>query len=100
MSNPQGIRAGRAFVELGVSDKLTRGLRRAQRQLKAFGDHVRQIGMNMVKASAAAITPLVASSVVFAGFEQRMARVRALTGATGKDFQRLTDAAKRLGERR
>jgi hypothetical protein len=37
MPNTRGIRAGRAFVELGVNDRLTRGLRRAQRQLRAFG---------------------------------------------------------------
>jgi len=36
MPNTRGIRAGRAFVELGVNDRLTRGLRRAQRQLRAF----------------------------------------------------------------
>ena len=46
----------------------------------------------------AAIAPLAASGVVFAGFEQRMARVKALTGATGEDFQRLSDEARRLGE--
>ena len=98
MGATQGIRAGRAFVELGVSDKLTAGLRRAQRRLKAFGDAVRSIGARLVRASAAAIAPLAASGVIFAGFEQRMARVRALTGATGKDFQRLADEARRLGE--
>ena len=35
MANTSGIRAGRAFVELGVSDRLTAGLRRAQRRLDA-----------------------------------------------------------------
>ena len=94
----QGIRAGRAFVELGVSDKLTGGLRKAQRRLKAFGASVRSIGQRMVAVSAAAVTPFAVSTTVFAGFEQRMARVRALTGATGKDFDRLADMAKRLGE--
>lgn len=94
----QGIRAGRAFVELGVSDRLTAGLKRAQRQLRAFSAGVRAIGQRMVAASVAAATPLALSTTVFAGFEQRMARVRALTGATGKDFTRLSDEAKRLGE--
>ena len=37
MADTRGIRAGRAFVELGVSDKLTAGLRRAQKQVEAFG---------------------------------------------------------------
>jgi TP901 family phage tail tape measure protein len=98
MGATQGIRAGRAFVELGVSDKLTAGLKRAQQRLQAFGTSVRSIGANLIKTSAAVATPLVVSTTVFASFEQQMARVRALTGATGKDFQRLSDEAKRLGE--
>ncbi len=54
MGATQGIRAGRAFVELGVSDKLTAGLRRAQRRLKAFGDGVRSIGARLARAAARA----------------------------------------------
>jgi TP901 family phage tail tape measure protein len=98
MPAAQGIRAGRAFVELGVSDKLTSGLRRAQRRLRAFGDGVRALGTRLVGISAAVATPLAVSTSVFATFEQRMARVQALTGAAGKDFARLAAEAKRLGE--
>ncbi|RMF95497.1 MAG: phage tail tape measure protein, partial [Gammaproteobacteria bacterium] len=93
-----GIRAGRAFVELGVSDKLTAGLRNAQRRLKAFGDGVRSIGQRLVTTAAVAAAPFALGSGAFAGFEQSMARVRALTGAGEKDFRRLSDAARRLGE--
>lgn len=43
-----GIRAGKAFVELFADDrKLVRGLRAAQRKLKAFGASVRNIGMKI-----------------------------------------------------
>jgi hypothetical protein len=44
VANAKGIRAGKAFVELGVSDKLTAGLRRAQKRLQAFGAGLRSIG--------------------------------------------------------
>lgn len=45
MASAQGIRAGRAFVELFADDsKLVRGLRRAEKKLKAFGDVERWIG--------------------------------------------------------
>ena len=98
MAAARGVRAGRAFVELGVSDKLTAGLRKAKRRLQAFGAGIQSIGLQLAKASALAVLPLGASAVVFAGFEQRMARVKALTGATGKDFDRLSDTAKKLGE--
>lgn len=94
----RGIRAGRAFVELGVSDRLTAGLRRAQARLKAFGSNVQAMGQRLVAASAMAAAPLAASSITFARFEQSMARVRALTGASERDLKRLEAEAKRLGE--
>ncbi|MFG0243621.1 MAG: phage tail tape measure protein [Phycisphaerales bacterium JB054] len=98
MAGAKGIRAGRAFVELGVSDRLTAGLKAAQRRLAAFGAGVRSIGQQLAAASAVAATPLVLSSATFATFEQSMARVRALTNASEEDFQRLSGEAKRLGE--
>lgn len=98
MASARGIRAGRAYVELGVSDKLTAGLRNAQKRLKAFSAGVKTLGTNLIKVSAAVATPLVIGTTVFASFEQQMARVRALTGATGRAFDRLADEAKRLGE--
>ncbi|MCC6910368.1 MAG: phage tail tape measure protein [Phycisphaerales bacterium] len=98
MAETRGIRAGRAFVELGVSDKLTAGLKAAQRRLQAFGSGVRSIGQRLITAAATAAAPLAISAPVFASFEQSMARVRALTNASEKDFLRLSSEAKRLGE--
>ncbi len=99
MASTRGIRAGRAFVELFADDsRLVRGLRRAEKKLKAFGASVRNLGLKVTALGAAAAAPFVLSARTFAGFEQQMARVRALTGASEKDFQRLSDAAKRLGE--
>ncbi len=99
MATTQGIRAGRAFVELFADDsRLVRGLRASERKIKAFGTSIRRMGMKFAAISAAAMAPLAISTRTFAGFEQQMARVKALTGANAKDFQRLSDAAKRLGE--
>ena len=45
MPSAQGIRAGRAFVELFADDrKLVRGLRRAEKKLRAFGASIRGLG--------------------------------------------------------
>ena len=42
------IKAGRAFVELFADDsKLVRGLRAAQRKIKAFGAGIRSMGLKM-----------------------------------------------------
>ena len=60
MADTRGIRAGRAFVELGVSDRLTAALKRAERKLKAFGESVRSLGLRLAGLGGAALAPLVA----------------------------------------
>jgi len=97
MAGAQGIRAGRAFVELGVSDKLTAGLKRAQRRLKAFGASVRAVGAGLVKIGAGVGAGFAISTRVFARFDDRMRVVQAVTGATQKQFAALREEAKRLG---
>ena len=97
MANTQGIKAGRAYVELGVGDKLTAGLKRAQARLKAFGASVTNIGRKMLAGGLAASAPMIASAKVFGGFEDQMLTVRAVTAATQKQFKALADQAKLLG---
>ena len=58
MASAQGIRAGRAFVELFADDsKLVRGLRRAEKRLKAFGDRIRNFGLKMASLGSAILAP-------------------------------------------
>ena len=98
MASTQGIRAGRAFVELFADDsKLVRGLRRAEKRLKAFGDRIGRLGRRLARLGALAAAPLAISTKVFAGFDDQMRAVQAVIGATDAEFQRLTDTAKRLG---
>ena len=99
MVSQYGIRAGRTYVEiLAKMDGLERGLRKAQAKLRAFSAGVKEMGAGMAAVSAAILAPAAASTKVYAGFAQQMARVRALTGASGKEFADLTAAARRLGE--
>ena len=50
MPQPGAIRAGRAFVELFADDsKLVRGLRRAEKRLRAFGAQIRDLGLRMAR---------------------------------------------------
>lgn len=98
MSSQRGIRAGRAFIELFADDRrLVRGLRRAQARLRAFGSSVRQIGQRMTAMSAAVGGIFAVSTRQFAGFDDRMRAVQAVTGATEQQFQSLREEAKRLG---
>ena len=84
-------------MELGVSDRLTAGLRKAQRRLQAFGDRVRAVGARLTAISAGIGAGFVISTRIFAGFDDRMRVVRAVTGATEQQFESLREEAKRLG---
>tara|TARA_R110002111_G_scaffold244674_1_gene306927 strand:+ start:13081 stop:15165 length:2085 start_codon:yes stop_codon:yes gene_type:complete len=97
MANTSGIRAGRAYVELGVSDKLTQGLKRAQRRLRTFGNGINALGRDFLKATAVPAGGFLISAKVFTEFDDRMRVVRSVTGATEQQFASLRDEAKRLG---
>ena len=80
MPTAQGIRAGKAYVELFADNtKLVRGLRFAERRLKAFGSSIRKIGAKLAGLGGLLAAPLAASVKVFAGFADKMAEVRAVT---------------------
>jgi len=64
VASTQGIRAGRAFVELFADDsKLVRGLRRAERKLRAFGGSIRNFGLKIAGAIGVAVAPLGALTI-------------------------------------
>ena len=93
-----GIRAGRAYVELGADgSKLNAALRKAEADLKAFGTKTSEIGKNLLKGSAFSAVPVAIATKTFAAFDDQMRIVQAVTGSTGKQFERLTDQAKELG---
>ncbi|MFQ5733190.1 MAG: phage tail tape measure protein, partial [Planctomycetaceae bacterium] len=97
-ASAKGIRAGKAFVELFADDsKLVRGLRSAQRRLRAFGRSVTQMGRRMAVASIATLAPIAVATKIFAGFSDQMAKVKAVTGASAGAFESLTARAKELG---
>ena len=92
------VRAGRAFVELFADkSKLVKGLKSAERDLKAFGAGVTRIGKTIAAAGAAMAIPLGIATRIFAGFDDQMRAVRAVTGSTGAQFDALTEKAKKLG---
>ncbi len=94
MATTQGIRAGRAFVEIGGDDsRLLRALRRAQARLKAFGDGVRQLGLGAVAASAAILAPLAGAAKIFASTGDQLDEMAARTGVTVEALSELAFAA-------
>lgn len=98
MPSAREIKAGAAYIELFTEDsRYVRGLRLAERRLRAFGQKATQIGKRLLMVSAAMAAPLAFASRTFAGFEDQMMAVRAVTGAVGDQFERLYGQAKELG---
>lgn len=89
--------AGKAYVSLYMKDKLTRDLRRAKANVNKFGADMMSLGTKMVAMSAAIATPIAFATKTFAGFDDAMRAVKAVTGATGDQFEMLTGKAKELG---
>lgn len=97
MAKAQGIRAGKAFVELGVSDRLTAGLRRAQKRLKAFGAGLRSIGTRITAIGSSLIAPLAASVKVFSSAGDQLDKMSKRTGISVEALSELGFAAEQSG---
>ena len=93
------INIGTLIARLRIEDRLTPALAKAQQSLKNAGPKMKAIGQSMTMGVTLPLTAAAtAAAVAFGGFEKSMNRVRALTGATGKDFDALSTQAKDLGK--
>lgn len=98
MASSQGIRAGKAFVELFADDtKLVRGLKAAEKRLKAFGAGVQSIGTKLFGLGTAAVAPLLATTNVFAEMGDQLAKMSARTGISVEALSELGYAAEQSG---
>ena len=93
MADTRGIRAGRAFVELGVSDKLSAGLKAAQKKLEAFGAGLRSIGTKMAGIGVAAITALLGTAKAFSDTGDVLDKMSQRTGVSVEALSELGYAA-------
>jgi phage-related minor tail protein len=67
------------------------------RQLRSSGKKMQSIGRSMSMSLTAPIVALGGLAVkTFADFQQSMAKVQAISGATGDELKNLTDLAKQL----
>ena len=97
MATAQGIRAGRAFVELFADDTmLVRGLRQAEKKLKAFGNGVRRLGLKMAGLGTAVAAPMVASGKVFGDFENQMKMVSTMLAEPEKYMDAFSRGIRKL----
>ena len=99
------------YLDLDTS-KFQSALKTASSQLKGFtdsskstgdritslGSGLKTMGQNMTKYVTTPLTGLGTASVMTAAtFEKSMSNVQALSGATGKDLEDLTNIAKEMG---
>ncbi len=98
MASSSAIMAGMAYVKLTAdSAELQRGLQNAQGKLQNFAKSVETLGSKMAIFGTLAGAPLAMAAKTFADFDDQMRLVAAVTGAAGKDFDMLTEKAKKLG---
>ncbi len=98
MASTQGIRAGRAFVELFADDsKLVRGLRRAQKKLKAFGQSIRAMGLKIAGLGAAMLAPMLGAAKAFSSMGDEVAKMAKRTGVSVETLSELRFVASQTG---
>ena len=98
MANARGIRAGAAYIELFINDsKLVRGLEKASKKLKAFGDAITGWGQKMTAIGAAITAPLVGSAKAFATMGDQIAKMSRRTGVSIESLSELAYAAQLSG---
>ncbi len=98
MPGTRGIKAGRAYVEIGADrTALERGLKAAQKRLRAFGASVSTLGTRSAAAGLAVLAPLVAASKVFSTLGDRIQKAALRTGFGAEALSELGFAAEQSG---
>ena len=79
------------------TSKLKKSLDAAQSRLKDFGRACQGLGRDMMALGGALSLPFALAEKSFAGFDDKMRLVQAVTSSTGDQFDSLTKTAQRLG---
>lgn len=98
MGTAQGIRAGRAFVELFADDsKLVRGLRRAEKKIKVFGKSIRTLGLKVARLGAVMLAPMLLAAKAFGSMGDQIAKMAKRTGFSVEALSELRFVASQTG---
>jgi hypothetical protein len=88
------IVAGRGHVVIGADDsELAKGLNRAARKLKDFGENIRAVGLGIGGAGAAIFTPLAGAGEAFASHGSELEKGSKQTGIGAESLSTLQYAA-------
>lgn len=97
MADTRGIRAGRAFVELGVNDKLTSALKAAEKRLRAFGSSVRDIGLKLFAVGSAVTGAFLTTAKIFSDVGDALDKMAGRTGVGVEALSEIGFAAEQSG---
>jgi len=97
MAGSGGVRAGKAFIEIGTKDSYKIGLINAQKALSAFGSAVRKIGLGLTALGVGLATPLLAAAKSFADAGSALNDMSERTGIAVDVLQELSFAARQSG---
>lgn len=99
MASSSGIRAAKAFIEIGTDTAaLQRGLNTAKAKLQAFSTTLKSSGTALVAAGAGIAAPIVAGVKGYADFEQALANLRAAANPTAQQFDAIRESALALSK--
>jgi hypothetical protein len=96
--NAQGIRAGKAYVEVGTDNNpLNAGLRIAEAKVRAFGQSIGALGKRFLQVGVAVATPFLGAAKLFADAGSELADMSSRTGMTVESLSELQYAAQQTG---
>jgi TP901 family phage tail tape measure protein len=93
----QGIRAGRAFVEIGAVDKFSAVLAQAEAKMRSFSAGAAAAAAQVAAPGLALAAPYAAATAIFANFDDQMRQVGAVAGASAPQLAAMSHTAEELG---
>ena len=85
-------------MELFADDsKLVRGLRAAERKLKAFGANIRNMGLKMAGLGTAVLAPMLGAAKAFSSMGDQVAKMAKRTGLSVETLSELRFVASQTG---
>ena len=92
------VSGGNVIVTIGANAKpLQATFASIRMQAKSLSTSLSTLGTSFLKLGAGISLPLGLATRTMVSFEDEMLTVKAITGATGKEFQDLTNTARKLG---
>lgn len=92
-----GVKAGEAYISLGLKPNMQKGLRAAGQQMKQAGQRAVMGGAAIAAAGGVVLAPLLAATKAFAGMGDEIHKMSARTGVSVTALSELAFAAEQSG---